>query len=125
MKKITAIFFLASLFFIGACKKDTQSFKLGIDVQAHFNQDLVQVYIDGQRLLNRQLTTSTLNPVCSGDGQLLLTKNEGRHQIKVVVNNSTTFTESFDLTADLYIGINYYPDATVHIVYSDYKFMYR
>jgi hypothetical protein len=125
MKRIVLLCLPALVFLSYGCKKPSPSFELGIDVQQSFSNDLVQVYIDGVQVINKQLTSGNILAYCGPDGKILMTKKEGGHQLKVVVNNTVTYTESFNLSANLYVGIRYSEALGVQFVYSPEKFYYR
>ena len=124
MKKFIIFPLLAVLIFY-SCTKKTDSLTLGIDVQSSFNQDNVRVLIDGQKLLHKQLQTNYILGVCYQDGQIVTTTKSGEHEISVIVNNTTTKTETINLHDDLYIGINYDPQRNeISFLYSAHRFMY-
>lgn len=125
MRKIALLCTVAAIFLMAGCKKSSPSFELGIDVQQSFNNDLVQVYVDGSSVINKQLTSGNILAYCGPEGKILLAETKGAHQIKVVVNNSATLTESFNLSANLYIGVRYSPIAGVQFYYSAERFHYR
>ncbi len=129
--KRTGFIFLMLLALFSACKKDSNpgpvegDFKLGVDVQSSFNQDMVQVIIDGETVLNKRLQTMNVLSVCLVDGQVTTRRNEGTHEIKAIVNNTVTRTETFSMNNDLYIGVNYDPQTNgVSFIYSNQRFMY-
>jgi hypothetical protein len=125
MKKLVLILSLLSVSFFYSCKKNLVPLTLGIDIQSSFNQDNVQVFIDGHELLHKQLQTNPVLGVCYQDGQITTTGNMADHEIKVIVNNSATKTETFSLQHDLYIGVNYDPQTNlVSLVYSNQRFLY-
>lgn len=123
MKKTILSIPLALLLLV-ACRKTSNPtvFDLGVDMQSSFNKDRVQVVIDNQPLLNTQLTTNeTLGLATS----ISTAATEGKHSIKVIVNDNTVKTESFSQSGPLYLGINYDKSAkTVSIRYSTYRFVY-
>lgn len=123
MKK-TILSIPLALLLLTACRKTSNPtvFDLGVDVQASFEKDRVQVLIDNQPLLNTEVTTNhTLGLAKS----ISTAGTEGNHSIKVIVNDNTVKTESFTQTGDLYIGVNYDKTAnTVIIAYSKYRFAY-
>jgi hypothetical protein len=130
MKK-TAFIFLMLLGLLNACKKDSNpvplegDLTLGVDVQSSFEQDVVQVIIDGETVINKQLQTNYVLGVCMHDGQVITTRNEGSHEIKVIVNNIITRSETFSMSNDRYIGINYNRQTNeITFIYSDQRFMY-
>ena len=125
LMRILYILLFLSLNLVSACKKDSGEQTLGIDIQSSFNQNKVQVFIDGQELLNRRLQTNWVLGVCAVDGQISTTKTEGRHEIKVIVNDRVTKTENFSLHNALYIGVIYNPQTNeISFVYSGKQFIY-
>lgn len=129
MKKVYfACILLVSAVLI-SCKKNDNSIKLGnklgIDIQSSFNQDRVEVLIDGQTVLDKKLSTNHLLGICWPDGQTSLLKDTGKHEIKVIVNESTIKTDSFILKDSLFIGVNYGQETDeIFLVYSEYPFGY-
>ena len=113
------------LLLLGGCRKTSNPtvFDLGVDMQSSFDKDRVQVVIDNQPLLNTQVTTNqTLGLATS----ISTAATEGKHSIKVIVNDSTVKTESFSQSGPLYLGINYDKAAkTVSIAYSTKRFLYN
>ena len=86
----------------------------------------MQVFIDGNKLIDKTLSTNISLDVCLFDGQVITSGKEGVHTIKVVINDSITKTESFPLDNDLYIGVNYDRQLSkISFDYSKYKFMYE
>lgn len=130
MEKTAFIFLLLTIGILPSCKKDlntftVNTFTLGVDVQSSFDQDRVQVFIDGQEVINKRLQTNYSLGVCFVDGQITTTKNEGNHKIKIIVNNAATKTETFSLNNNLYIGINYNRQTNeISIIYSNQRFIY-
>lgn len=122
------IVFLVTLTLLNACNEengDADRIVVGIDVQSFFDQDLVQIAIDNKEVLNKRLQTGTVLAVCS-DGRINTNLKGGRHEIRIVINNSTVKTEAFSLTEALYIGINYVEQTkTISLVYSDHPFGYK
>lgn len=127
MKRATLIFLLLAIAILPSCKKEEalNTFTLGIDVQSSFDGDVVQVVIDGQEVINKQLQTNYVLGVCYEDGQITTTANEGSHEIKVVVNNAVTEIETFTMSNDLYIGIGFNPQTNdITFVYANERFLY-
>ncbi|MBK9730538.1 MAG: hypothetical protein IPO83_04485 [Chitinophagaceae bacterium] len=123
MKNIA--FFLLTIVILNSCRKDSNDFLVGVDVQSSFNHDEVKIFIDGKKLIDKELQTFEVLGVCYGDGQIITSKNKGNHKIKVIVNNGTTVTENFSLDADLYIGINYNQQTKeISFVYAAQRFIY-
>ena len=124
MRSIYLLFFL-SLSILSACKKGSGEQTLGIDIQSAFNQDKVQVFIDGQEMLNQRLQTNWVLGVCMPDGQIITTKSQGGHEIKVIVNDIVTRTDNFSLNNPLYIGVIFNPQTNaISFVYSGQRFIY-
>jgi hypothetical protein len=106
MKKIILSVFLVSTLFT-ACRKNNgpaAEYVLGVDLQSNFKEDHVQVFIDDQSLFNSLASTSDVLNLASSIGT---TNTEGRHTIKVIVNDSITVTENFEQHDNLYIGVAY------------------
>jgi hypothetical protein len=124
MKKIILSIFLVSTLFT-ACRKNNgpaAEFDLGVDLQSNYKEDHVQVFIDDQSLFNSMAST---NNILSLAGSIATTNTEGRHSIKVIINDSTTVTEEFEQQSDLYIGVVFNKDLQkVSFRYSPTKFVY-
>jgi hypothetical protein len=125
MKHTVVILLLAVPLLFSSCKKESGSHKVAIDVQASFEQDHVQLFLDGKRLINEIMQTNYLLGLCMQDGQVSVMENQGRHEIKVIVNNSVNESASFVLTKDIYIGVQYDRQLEkISFIYSDSPFMY-
>jgi hypothetical protein len=123
MKKTILSIPLALLLF-AACRKTSNPtvFDLGVDMQSTFEQDNVQVLIDNQPLLDREVST---NGILGFGGSISTANTEGNHTLKVIINDSTVKSENFTQKANLYIGINYNKTTkAVTFVYSDHGFVY-
>jgi hypothetical protein len=123
MKKTILSIPLVLLLF-AACRKSSNPtvFDLGVDIQSTFEQDNVQVLIDNQPLLDREVST---NRSLGFGGSISTANTEGKHTLKVIINDSTVKTESFTQKGNLYIGINYNKSTkAVNFVYSDHIFIY-
>ncbi|MGH7449812.1 MAG: hypothetical protein ACRENG_00550 [bacterium] len=100
-----------------------------IHLQYHFRGERVRIEIDGQTLFDKAVET---NYVLSLAEIIKLEMPEGRHQIKVVVNDSEEQETTFELDCKLYIGVRYFRDAVpdlnisrgVMIEVSDSPYMY-
>ncbi|WP_133054042.1 hypothetical protein [Niastella yeongjuensis] len=124
MKK-TILFTSLLLLLFAACRKANNPtvYDLGVDVQSNFDNDNVQVLIDNQPLIKHtQLSTSNL----LGFATSISTANtEGKHIIKVVVNDTTVQSESFTQSGDLYVGINYNKTTgAITFRFSPHRFVY-
>ena len=127
MKKTAFACFLLTLIVLSSCKKNHETFTTGIDVQSWFSKDIVQVFIDGQLIIDKQLETHPVLGVCYINEQtsIFKEKEKGNHEIKVVVNNVVTKTQTFSLTKNVYIGVNYNKQTQeISFVYSDQRFIY-
>lgn len=123
MKKTILSIPLALLLF-AACRKTSNPtvFDLGVDIQSTFEQDNVQVLIDNQPLLDREVST---NRTFGFGGSISTAATEGNHTLKVIINDSTVKTENFTQKGNLYIGINYNKATkAVTLVYTDHRFAY-
>lgn len=126
MKKSALVIVLLTAFIFNSCKKETATYTVGIDVQSSFEQDHVQALIDGQPLFDQQFQTNDLLGVCTPDGSFRSSKTAGSHQLKVIVNNIVTKTESFTLNKALYIGIRYNRQTnSLSFIYADQPFLYE
>jgi hypothetical protein len=112
------------LIFSLSCSRDSDSEKhtVGIDVQSSFEDDRVEILIDGKQIFDKTLTTNHLLGVCN-DGRFTTILTEALHQIKVTVNNSITKTEFFEPVGQKYLGINF-DQQEVTIIFSETPFGY-
>lgn len=135
MKKLFFAVAALSILALTSCKREnyntapqltnTGNAKLGIDIQSSFDQDRVQVLIDGKTAINRKLTTNHVLGVCWLDGQITSWLNPGQHEIKVIINNFVRKTDTFSLGDSLFIGVCYLEESKkILLNYSDKKFMY-
>jgi hypothetical protein len=123
LTKSISLILLVAICLIISCQEDSKTFTLGIDVQAHFNQDDVQVFLDDKQVIDEKLQTNPQFPICKG---IDLSKNDGNHIIKVIVNGTATKTEVFSLKSNLYIGVNYNAlSEEISFIYSNHPFGYR
>lgn len=135
MKKLFFAVASLSILALTSCKREnyntapqltnTGNAKLGIDIQASFDRDRVQVLIDGKTAIDRTLTTNHALGVCFPDGQISAGQDSGQHEIKVVINNLVRKTDTFLLDDSLFIGVSYIEESKkILLNYSDKKFMY-
>lgn len=106
-------------------KKAKKSYNVGVDVQTQFKNDKVEIYIDDEKILDKQLTTNDVLGLCVPDGVVHKEVKEGKRKLKVVVNGSATKTEKFTLEQDVYIGVRY--DRTtseISYIFQNEKFLY-
>jgi hypothetical protein len=124
MKKIILTVFLLSSLMM-ACRKSNgpaAKFDLGVDLQATFEEDQVQVLIDNQLLYDNLATTNHSLSLAKSIGT---TNTDGTHHITVVVNNKTTVIDYFEQHSNLYIGVSYDKDLKkVSFRYSPTRFVY-
>jgi hypothetical protein len=124
MKK-TILSIPLALVLLTACRKSSNPtvYDLGVDIQSNFNNDKVQVFIDNQPLLNTLVTT---NHAWSLATSISTANTEGKHTIKVIVNEKAVSTETFSQKADLYIGVNYnQQNDKVNFTYSAQPYLYN
>lgn len=118
--------FFAGLLFLTSCHKEKQAaqFELGIDLQSFFNNDQVQVEIDGSEVYNRTLTSDETFGIALTDS-MLATIVGGTHTITIKINGVSLKTETFTVAADKYIGVAYNSNGQlVTLFYSDEPFLY-
>lgn len=101
--------FLVLLVGIIACNEEVKHYELSIDVQSTFNNDVVEVFIDGDQIINQQFQTIPTLGVSfiNGQARTTLIRFDGDHSIKIVVNGLWTKSEKIKLTSNLYLGIGY------------------
>jgi hypothetical protein len=125
MKKLSAYLLLLTfpLLFAASCKKGEtlKEVELSVHVQSSFNADDVIIYIDNQKQFDKQVTT---NEALSFAGGFSTVVNEGRHLIKVIINNRL-LAEEFTVTKAHYIGIRYDKEKNqLSSMHSDQPFAY-
>lgn len=111
------------------CSKDKEhsntsgeKHKLGIAAHSDFNNDLVTIYIDGKSIFNQKITT---NNVLSYAASTTDSVFAGQHLIKVVVNGIVSKKQTFTISNDLYIGINYTPqESQISFLLQNHPFAY-
>ena len=119
--KIFNAMVLVGLTFFGCTKKE---YTLGIDVQSAFNQDQVQIFLDGGEVLNKNLETNYTIGVCLG-GSVVIDLAEGKHVMLVRINGNEHSKEVFSIHNDHYIGVNYNPQTKeISYLHSDHIFRY-
>jgi hypothetical protein len=101
------VFFLGILLIIASCANESDEVEVGIDIQERFDNNLVQVFIDGEEKLNKTLTTNTAIGAGLTDSSLRMNLLEGKHEIKVVVDGTIVKKESFTVSQAMYIGVNF------------------
>lgn len=127
MKKAFFTFLFLIITILNACKKDVNSFIVGINIESSFNQDNVQVFIDGQKVISAQATTQWTLGACIIDGKITdsTITNEGNHEIKIVINNSITHTETFSLNSNLFLRVLFNRQKNqISIIYSKERYLY-
>jgi hypothetical protein len=123
MKK-TILFTSLVLLLFAACRKANNPtvYDLGVDLQNSFDKDNVQVVIDNQPLLNAQVTTNDLLSLAKS---ISTVNTEGKHTIKVVINDTLVKTESFTQSGELYVGITYNRTTSdISFKFSPHRFVY-
>ncbi len=128
MKKTTfALLFAIAI--LGSCKKDDAADNtktLGVDVQSYFNNDLIQVFVDGQQMINRSLKTDLSIGYCVDGGKIIVKETPGSHELKAIVKNNASLTESFVVNNDHYVGISYDSLTNkVSFTHQDHPFIYH
>lgn len=99
---------VCTLMLFGSCSEPNRP-SLNIDVQSSFDNDDVEILIDGKRILKENVQTSHNVGVCFIDGTITQTFSftEGNHTIKVILNDSQMISDQFTLNDDLYVGIRF------------------
>jgi hypothetical protein len=122
MKKTAFIYLCLIGGILNSCTKESKIFDLNIAVQSSFDGDKVQVLIDDEELINKQFQT---NYSLGLSGGVVTTRDKGRHEIKVVVNNASGKAKNFTLDSDLYVGVNYDRQTNaVSFIFSKQPFAY-
>lgn len=122
-KKINFIgpLIIGLLITINSCK-DEEIFTVGFDLTNTYNQDEVQIILDGQVLMDEPLQTDLSTSLAT---TMRVKKPNGKHTLKITVNDIFSKTEVISLKDDLYINVSYNP-ATPEISfnYSDQPSFY-
>jgi hypothetical protein len=113
---------LMSLFFC-ACNRTVLEGEhtVMIDIQAHFESDLVQVYIDGRLIGNNVYTTLPQLGLAGGLDTVWL--STGMHRIKTR-SRWIESEDEFTVQDKLYIGIGQDADNRIRYQYSNQPFLY-
>jgi hypothetical protein len=125
MKRLSSYLLLLTfpLVFAASCKKEEtlKEVALSVHVQSSFNADNVIIYIDNQKQFDNQATTIETLGFAGGFSTVV---NEGRHWMKVIINNKL-LAEEFTVTKAHYIGIHYDKEKNqLSTMHSDQPFAY-
>jgi len=124
MKK-TYLYLVIVIIILNSCKSEFDIYSLTIHMQASFEQDSVQVFIDDQEIFNDIFQTDHRIGLCYSNGQSNIDIPHGKHIIKIIINNSLSKSEKFSMKRDSYLGVNYHPITNeISIIYSQTPFMY-
>jgi hypothetical protein len=107
MKKFTCFLLLAVSMATISCKKEKTSnekFALHVDLQYSFDNDKVQIFIDGKEVYNNIVSTNDLLGFAAG---FSLEKESGLHTLSVKLNDNITDAKIFTLDKELYIGVSH------------------
>ncbi|MBG9377327.1 hypothetical protein I5907_13880 [Panacibacter sp. DH6] len=123
MRTVFTVFAITACSFLFSCNKETNTATLGIDVQATFKEDHVQVLLDSKEIINDTLTSSPVITVCE-NGRFATNINTGNHVLKVIINRTAETQYAFKMTSDHYIGIKH-SAGEIFFEGSDKPFIYR
>ncbi len=106
MRRIFLMLFVGALVFNG-CDNNSQTKNLAINVHSQFEDDLLEIYLDGtRRVLNQKVTTNhSIGADLSAAVKFELPA--GLHDLKIVVNNSHELNSKIKLERDLYVGVSF------------------
>lgn len=124
MKKITCCLLLALSFAFVSCKKEkttNESYILHIDLQYSFDNDKVQVFIDGKEEFNNTVST---NPILGFASGFSIEKESGRHTVAVKLNGKSSPARVFVIDEELYLGISHTEEDSFRFRFSDKPFGY-
>jgi hypothetical protein len=125
--KSSAIFIMAFVLIAMACKKDNKYILVGINIETAFEQDQVQVFLDGQKKIDARATTQWTIGACIINGKITDSSftDKGEHEIRVIINNSIAHTEKFSLNSQLFLRVLFDRQANqVSIIYSGTRPIY-
>jgi hypothetical protein len=125
MKRIQILLLVFFALMSCDCDEDNapETFKLGVDVQASFENDFVNVTIDSREIVNENVSTNHLLGVT--EARKVVDIDRGEHIIRVIINGTETKNESFSVTREKYIGVGLNTDSgEITILYSDQPFGY-
>jgi hypothetical protein len=123
MKRIGIIsLLLFNLLMLNSCEERGGSSPLYLHIQSDFNGELVKIDLDGSTVFEDSVTTMQVLGLAAIDS---LEMNNGSHEIQVTVNSIYTYSENFNLSNPLWLGINYSnPGNVISILYSNEAFYY-
>jgi len=118
---LLSVFISIVLVFVFSCEEE-KTHTLGIDVQSFFDEDEVQLFLDNKLILNETLTTNNILGLCKG---LKITRAEGKHTLKVIINENFVKSEEINLHQDLYLGVRFDSIAKeISFIHSEHPFGY-
>ena len=124
MKKITCCLLLVMSLAVVSCKKEkttNELFTLHIDLQHSFDNDKVQVFIDGKEEFNNTVSTNHIIGFASG---FSIEKESGTHTVAVKLNGKSSVTKGFVIDKELYLGISHTEEQSFRFRFSDKPFGY-
>jgi len=103
-------------------KAVTVDSEIYIHLQGGFNDNDVKVSIDGNQVYHKQhITTNNLLGLADVDSTL---QQNGDHSIRVDIDSTITYVQSFTLQNTIWCGINLNPNDSTVFIFSDEKFLY-
>lgn len=116
------IHILISLFFITNSCKDEATYTIGIDLTNSYNEENVQVELDGKILTDEPLQTNLSTSLAAA---VYVKKTSGRHTLKITIDDTYSKTEVISLKDDLNIDVRYNPSThEISFNYSDQPTFY-
>jgi hypothetical protein len=121
-KSLLLLLIICASVSLNSCKKSV--YNVSIDVQSGFFHDKVRVFIDGEEFINSVYTTNELLGVAGSSDKKKIAS--GKHELKVIINESFIQTENFSVSADLYIGISFQKQPEkIYYTFSASPFLYE
>lgn len=119
--RLLYIFIFLTLALLTSCEEE-KTYTLGVDVQSFFDEDEVQIFLNKKLILKETLTTNNILGFSKG---VKMAPSEGKHTLKVIVNENFVKSEEFNLHHNLYVGIMFNPNTEeISFIHSDHPFGY-
>lgn len=108
MKKLNILLLVIGLL-IGGCEHTQEYGLVHFHVQASFDDDSLVVYLDDQEIIRSKCKTNHAVglSVCKGKNTPSLYVPIGKHTIKIKLNNRESLKERFEVSDEIFLGINY------------------
>lgn len=124
MTKTFFILIAASALLISCDDGTSMMSSLSFDVQSSFDNDHVVIKVDGQEVLDENVTTNQILGV-DVDARATVAVRQGKHDVHIIINDTEQLETSVTTSGDLYIGVRYDPQTNqLSIIESSEPFGY-